>query len=176
MRAERRTTPGTAANRGNCATVAPGRCTNYSGSRSNHSAYPHDRSVRRPNRPETRVSRLESAAMQPRTRFLIAVWKIRTTLQPLENNRYGMPLIAEIPPPILDTPPSHHPSRIAHFRSGPRATLPALPAPLATSYYSLITLFKSRNGGRGRGSHGPEIRSRRMPPVGFGVGLASTSG
>ncbi|MGC1613203.1 MAG: hypothetical protein WA736_00820, partial [Candidatus Acidiferrum sp.] len=88
MTAERHTTPGTAANSGNCAPVERGRCTNHSGSHSNHSVYVQHRSVRRPNRPETRVSHLESAAKQPNTHFLIAVWKIRTTLQPIENNRY----------------------------------------------------------------------------------------
>ena len=46
-----------------------------------------------------RAFAFQTTIKAPRTRFLIAVWKIRTLLQPIENNHHRLSLIAEILPP-----------------------------------------------------------------------------
>ncbi|MGC1912989.1 MAG: hypothetical protein WA660_14220, partial [Candidatus Acidiferrales bacterium] len=74
-----------------------------------------------PNQSEMPVSVSQSLKKPPKAPFLIAVWKIRTTLQPLENNHHRPSLIAERGRGY--TPVDEHKKDAVHDKKSEFATL-----------------------------------------------------
>ena len=92
---------------------------------------------------ETRASRFQSSPKPPKTPFLIAVWKIRTILQPIENNHHRPSLIAEILPPISAC------SRTAAGPAPPRP-IPDHPTPPGAAFFAVLPAESVRSRARQR--------------------------
>ena len=108
-----------------------------------------------------RAFAFQAAIKGPRTRFLIAVWKIRTLLQHIENNHHRLSLIAEILPP----------------QTGARSSTPGTPPRVRRVQFASQTLLQSRSTvGEGSRLRGEVSSRKRANREGVAAGFWHCSG
>ena len=143
MKADRQSAPQPPATGANGVHPAFGRKISRLVSHSQKSTYAASARISVLNHPEVRSLRLETAKRPLQNPFLIAVWKIRTTLYPIENNHHRPSLIAEILPPISAC------SRTAAGPAPPRP-IPDHPTPPGAAFFAVLPAESVRSRARQR--------------------------
>ena len=105
--------------------------------------FPVSTSNRIPNSASSASFGFRTHEKSPITSILIAVWKIRTTVYPIENNHHRPSLIAEILPPISAC------SRTAAGPAPPRP-IPDHPTPPGAAFFAVLPAESVRSRARQR--------------------------